>query len=178
MMMTNIAAMGGTKMEAVLTATAAPVSTVDTNGFANPPVAPVEANLPVAFAPLMAVAVPPPAIMAKDHVMTGSILLAVETTAAVPAIPAKGRAIVSRALSTQGMKYAKISTTVAIPKVMRAVRLPIHCQLSFSSHTPKYAAKLRAKRGKKTRKPARRPNQFLGINLLWCLVQCSCRCLN
>lgn len=37
--------------------------------------------------------------------------------------------------------------------VINAVRLPIHCQLSLSSHTPKYAAKLRAKSGKKTRKP-------------------------
>ena len=91
-------------MEAVLTATAAPVSTVDTNGLANPPVVPVEANLPVALAPLMAVAVPPPAMMAKDQVITGSILLAVLTTAAVPAIPAKGRAMVSRALSTHGIK--------------------------------------------------------------------------
>ena len=42
---------------------------------------------------------------------------------------------------------------VATPKVTSAVKLPIHCQFSFRSQTPKYAAKLRAKRGRKTRKP-------------------------
>src|SRR6056297_4355769 len=103
-MITKMAAMGGTKIDAVLTATAAPVSTVETIGFANPPVVPVDVNLPAAFAPLMAVAVPPPAIMANDQVTTGSKFAAVDTTPAVPAIPAKGIAILSRALSTQGMK--------------------------------------------------------------------------
>ncbi len=102
--MTKIAAIGGTKMDAVLTATAAPVSTVDTSGLANPPVVPVEVSLPAAFAPLMAVAVPPPAIMAKDQVTTGSKFAAVETTTAVPAIPAKGMAMLSNTLSTQGIK--------------------------------------------------------------------------
>jgi len=104
MMITKMAAMGGTKIDAVLTTTAAPVSTVETIGFANPPVVPVDVNLPAAFAPLMAVAVPPPAIMANDQVTTGSKFAAVDTTTAVPAIPAKGIAILSRALSTQGMK--------------------------------------------------------------------------
>ena len=103
-MMTRIAAIGGTNIDAVLTATAAPVSTVDTNGLARPPVVPVDANLPVALAPLMAVAVPPPAIMAKDHVTTGSKLAAVDTTTAVPAIPANGIAMPSKTLSTQGIK--------------------------------------------------------------------------
>jgi len=99
-----MAAIGGTKIDAVLTVTAAPVSKVETTGLANPPVVPVDVSLPAAFAPLMAVAVPPPAIMAKDQVTTGSILTAVDTTTAVPAIPAKGRAMPSKALSTQGMK--------------------------------------------------------------------------
>ena len=84
--MTKIAAIGGTSIDAVLTVTAAPVSSVDTKGLASPPVAPVEANLPVALAPFIAVAVPPPAIMAKVQVITGSKLAAVETTTAVPAI--------------------------------------------------------------------------------------------
>ena len=104
MMMTRIAAMGGTKIDAVLTATAAPVSTVDTNGLANPPVVAVDVNLPAALAPFMAVAVPPPAIIAKDQVTTGSKFAAVETTTAVPAIPAKGMARLSKTLSTQGIK--------------------------------------------------------------------------
>lgn len=99
-----MAAMGGTKIDAVLTATAVPVSTVDTNGLAKPPVVPLDASLPAAFAPLIIVAVPPPAIMAKDQVTTGSKLAAVETTTAVPAIPAKGMARLSKALSTQGIK--------------------------------------------------------------------------
>ncbi len=104
MIITRMAAMGGTSMDAVLTATAAPVSTVDTNGLAKPPVVPVDVSLPAAFAPLITVAVPPPAIMAKDQVTTGSKLAAVDTTTAVPAIPAKGMAKLSRALSTHGIK--------------------------------------------------------------------------
>jgi len=60
--MTKTAASIGVKMEAVLTANAVPVSTVETIGFAIPPVVAVEANRPVALAPFMAVAVPPPAI--------------------------------------------------------------------------------------------------------------------
>lgn len=99
-----MAAMGGTKIDAVLTATAVPVSTVDTNGLAKPPVVPLDASLPAAFAPLIIVAVPPPAIIAKDQVTTGSKLAAVETTTAVPAIPAKGMARLSKVLSTQGIK--------------------------------------------------------------------------
>lgn len=42
---------------------------------------------------------------------------------------------------------------MATPKVITAARLPIHSQLSLSSHFPKKAAKLNANRGKKTRKP-------------------------
>src|SRR5690606_9911245 len=103
MMITRMAAIGGTRMEAVDTTTAAPVSTVDTTGFAKPPVLAVEASRPVALAPLMAVAVPPPAMMARVQVTTGSRSAAVETTTAVPARAAKGMARASRALSTQGM---------------------------------------------------------------------------
>lgn len=102
--MTRTAAIGGTKIEAVLTATAVPVSNVDTSGFASPPVVAVEVSLPVALAPFIAVAVPPPAIMASDQVTTGSKLATVETITAVPAIPAKGKARPSNTLSTQGMK--------------------------------------------------------------------------
>ncbi len=102
--MTKIAAMGGANIEAVDTATAVPVSIVDTTGFAKPPVVDEEANLPVALAPFIAVAVPPPAIIAKDQVTTGSKSTTVETITAVPAIPANGMAKLSKALSTQGMK--------------------------------------------------------------------------
>ncbi len=103
-MITNIAAMGGTKIEAVETATAVPVSTVDTSGLATPPVVADDVSLPAALAPLIAVAVPPPAIIAKDHVITGSKSVTVDTITAVPAMAAKGTAKASKALSTQGMK--------------------------------------------------------------------------
>ncbi len=148
-----MAAIGGTKIDAVETATAVPVSTVATTGLAIPPVVAVDVNLPAAFAPFIAVAVPPPAMIAKDHVTTGSRFATVDTTTAVPAMAASGTAILSNALSTHGMKYAKISTKVATPRAISAAKLPIHCQLSLSSHTSKYAAKLSAKRGKKTLNP-------------------------
>ncbi len=103
-MMTMMTANIGAKMDAVVTAMAVPVSTVDTIGFAKPPVVAVDVNLLAAPAPLMAVAVPPPAIMANDQVTTGSKLATVETITAVPAIAAKGTAKLSSRLSTQGIK--------------------------------------------------------------------------
>lgn len=103
-MITKTAASTGAKIEAALTATAVPVSTVETIGFAIPPVVAVEANLPDALAPFMAVAVPPPAIMAKDQVTTGSKPATVLTITAVPAIAANGTAKLSNRLSTHGIK--------------------------------------------------------------------------
>ncbi len=102
--MTKKAANIGAKIEAVATTTAVPVSTVETNGFATPPVVTVEAKRVEAPAPLMAVAVPPPAIMANDQVTTGSRLATVDTITAVPAIAANGIARLSKRLSTQGIK--------------------------------------------------------------------------
>ena len=43
---------------------------------------------------------------------------------------------------------------VATPNTIRALRLPIHCQLSFSSQRPVLEASERAKRGRNTRNPA------------------------
>ena len=80
------------------------VSTTDTAGFASPPVPIVEAIRLPAAAPLMAVAVPPPAIMARLQVITGSIPVKVETMTAVPAKAARGIARESRRLSTQGIE--------------------------------------------------------------------------
>ena len=102
--MTRIAANIGAKMDAVATTTAVPVSTVDTTGLPKPPVVAVEANLLAAPAPLIAVAVPPPAIIANDQVTTGARLDTVDTITAVPAIAAKGTATLSKRLSTQGIK--------------------------------------------------------------------------
>ena len=102
--MTMTTPITGAKMEAVDTAMAVPVSAVETMGLAKPPVVAVEVNLPVALAPLIADAVPPPAIMAKDQVMTGSRSATVDTITAVPAIAANGMAKLSKILSTQGIK--------------------------------------------------------------------------
>lgn len=102
--MTNTAATKGAKMEAAVTTTAVPVSTVETMGLANPPVVAVEATRPAALAPFMAVAVPPPAIIASDQVTTGSRFATVDTITAVPAMAAKGTAKLSKRLSTQGIK--------------------------------------------------------------------------
>jgi hypothetical protein len=103
-MMTNMAARIGAKIEATVTTAAVPVSNIARTGFANPAVVAVDANLPVAPAPFIAVAVPPPAIMAKDQVTTGSKLATVETMTAAPAIAAKGTATLSKRLSNHGMK--------------------------------------------------------------------------
>ena len=81
-----------------------PVSTVETMGFAMPPVVAEEAKRVVEVDVLIAVAVPPPAIIANDQVMTGSRSAAVDNITAVPATAAKGTAIVSSALSNQGIK--------------------------------------------------------------------------
>ena len=104
MIITRTAAKKGANIEAVVTTIAVPVSSVETTGFANPPVVAVEANRLVAPAPLIAVAVPPPAIIAKDQVTTGSRFATVETITAVPAIAANGTATLSNKLSTHGMK--------------------------------------------------------------------------
>ena len=153
MIITKIAARAGANIDATETATAVPVSTVEIIGLATPPVVAVEANRPAAPAPLIAVAVPPPAIMAKDQVTIGSKPATVLTITAVPAIAANGTAILSNRLSTQGIKYAKISINIAAPSVSKAAKLPIHSQLSLSSHFPKNAARLSANKGKNTLKP-------------------------
>lgn len=80
-----------------------PVSMVDTTGFASPPVVAVDDSLSNEAFPLIAVAVPPPAIIANAQVNTGFISPIVATTTTVPAIAAIGTAIVSNKLSTQGI---------------------------------------------------------------------------
>ncbi len=143
----------GIKIDTTDITTDVPVSKVEITGFATPAVVAVDANLVVPDVPAMAAAVPPPAIIAKDQVITGSKSATVESITIVPAIPAKGTAILSNKLSIYGIKYATISTKVATPKVIKAVVLPIHCQDSFRCQTSKYAAKLSANNGKNTLKP-------------------------
>ena len=79
------------------------VSTVDTNGFPNPAVETDEESRVAPEAVLIAAAAPPPAMIAKAHVITGLKSTTVETIIAVPAIVANGMAMVSSKLSTNGM---------------------------------------------------------------------------
>ena len=153
MIITNIIATIGKKMETADINVAVPVSKLDTMGFPKPPVVAVDANRVVLDVPAIAAAVPPPAIIAKDQVTTGSKSATVDTITAVPAIAAKGIAKLSKRLSTHGIKYANISTIVATPSVITAAKLPIHSQLSLSVQTSKYDARLSANKGKKTLKP-------------------------
>lgn len=80
-----------------------PVSIVVTNGFPNPAVETVEVNRVAPEAVLMVAAVPPPAIMANAQVTTGLKSATVDTITAVPATVAKGIAILSNKLSTNGI---------------------------------------------------------------------------
>ena len=80
-----------------------PVSTVETIGFAIPPVVADEVKRSMDVLLLIAAAVPPPAIMANDQLTNGLKSLTVAIITAVPAIAANGTAMVSNKLSTQGM---------------------------------------------------------------------------
>jgi len=103
-MITSITAIIGAIIETTATTKAVIVSINEMNGFPIPAVVAVEAIRPVADAPLIAVAVPPPAMIANDQVMTGSISETVATITAVPANAARGKAILSNKLSTYGIK--------------------------------------------------------------------------
>ena len=104
MIITNIIAITGATKTNIDNTMEVPDSTVETIGLAIPPVVAVEANLAVLVEDLIAVAVPPPAIIAKDQVTTGSRSPIVDNITAVPAIAAKGTAIVSNKLSSHGIK--------------------------------------------------------------------------
>lgn len=127
----------GRKTEIIDVIKAAPVSIVETTGLATPAVVVVDASLVAPDVPEITAAVPPPAMIANAQVISGLKLATVDTITAVPATAAKGTATESSRLSTNGIKYAKISTKVATPKITNAVVLPIHCQLSLSSQTLK-----------------------------------------
>ena len=100
---TNIIAIKGINIAKTLITIEDPVSTVETIGFAMPPVVAVEANRAEELEAFIAVAVPPPAIMAKDQVIIGDKFMEVDTITAVPAMAAIGMAMVSNKLSTQGI---------------------------------------------------------------------------
>ena len=93
----------GKKMAKIDMIIEAPVSIVDTIGLPNPAVETVEVTRDTPAAPFIVAAVPPPAMMASDHVITGLKSAIVDTITAVPAIVAKGIAMVSSKLSTTGI---------------------------------------------------------------------------
>ena len=80
-----------------------PVSTVVTIGFPTPAVETEELKRVAPEAVLMAVAVPPPAMIAKTQVIMGLKSATVETITAVPASAANGIAMVSNKLSIKGI---------------------------------------------------------------------------
>lgn len=90
-------------MAKALKVIAVPVSAVETTGFPKPAVFTDDANRVIVVIPCMAVAVPPPAIIANPQVIMGSKCTNVDAIAAVPAIAANGVAIVSKRLSINGI---------------------------------------------------------------------------
>lgn len=76
-----------------------PVSTVAITGLPIPAVDTVEASLVTLEVLEMSAAVPPPAIIAKAQVISGLISTIVDAIIIVPAIVAKGTAILSNKLS-------------------------------------------------------------------------------
>ncbi len=98
-----IAAIGST-IEMIDITIAVPVSIKETTGLPIPPVVAAEVNLVALVVPEIAAAVPPPAIIAKAHVISGLKLTSVDSITIVPAKTAKGTAILSSRLSTYGIK--------------------------------------------------------------------------
>lgn len=90
-------------MDAIAITIEVPVSTVVKTGFASPPVVVLEVSLAAEVFPLIAVAVPPPAIIARVQVTIGLKSVTVATITAVPAKVAKGKAMVSSTLSSHGI---------------------------------------------------------------------------
>lgn len=99
MKITKKAAKMGANIEMIDMATDVPVSSAETTGLPKPPVVAVDANRVVLDVPATAAAVPPPAIMANDHITTGLKSATVESIIAVPANAANGTAILSSRLS-------------------------------------------------------------------------------
>jgi len=94
----------GRKIETIDIITEVPVSIIETTGFATPPVVNVEVSLVVLDVPATTAAVPPPHIIAKDHVITGLKSATVDNIIAVPASAANGTVTLSNTLSIYGIK--------------------------------------------------------------------------
>lgn len=79
-------------------------SMAETIGLAIPPVVIEDVNRVVLVDDFMAVAVPPPAIIANDHLINGSKSAIVDNITAVPAMAANGMARLSNKLSSHEIK--------------------------------------------------------------------------
>ena len=100
----------------------APTSSPDeTNGFASPPVNADDLARIRTVEPCTTPAMPPPAMRASVHWRYGGMSVTTEADTIVPATTAAGDATTSRAWSSQGMKYAAISTIVAVLNTNKAV---------------------------------------------------------
>lgn len=104
MNITSITATKGIKIEISDMTSEVPVSKVETTGFAIPPVVTVDASRVELDEPAITAAVPPPAMIAKDQVITGLKSDTVDNITAVPANAANGTAILSNRLSMYGIK--------------------------------------------------------------------------
>ena len=99
----NIKAKGAQKIANKLRTAELAVSPELTKKFPAPAVVVVEIALTVAVDELIAAAVPPPAIIAKDQVANSFISPRFTATTKIPASVAKGTLMVSRKLSTTGI---------------------------------------------------------------------------
>lgn len=96
---TNIIAKIGRNIETIDITKDVPVSIVETMGLPTPPVVTVDANRVALDVLEIDAAVPPPAIIANDQVITGLKSATTDSIIAVPANAAKGTEIVSNKLS-------------------------------------------------------------------------------
>lgn len=81
-----------------------PNSTDENTGLPMPPVVVVDAALVNPVKVWIVAAAPPPPIIASAHLIRGDISTITEAVKMIPAITATGEAIVSRRLSTHGIK--------------------------------------------------------------------------
>lgn len=101
---TNTNANKGMNMDVMVMIIEVPFSTAETTGFITPAVVAVDVKRVTLEVPEIAAAVPPPAIIAKAHVITGLKSDTVESITTVPANAASGTETVSKRLSTYGIK--------------------------------------------------------------------------
>ena len=93
----------GTRIASNVRRTAPTSSMVETVELARPPVVPDEVARRTTVPAWMTVAIPPPAMMAMDHLRNGEMSPKTEAVAMMPAATAAGVVRASITLSTHGM---------------------------------------------------------------------------